>query len=349
MTDQNTKVNLTGLLNASAAKRASRGEMSANDTPIDVEPDRMGHRGMMADLNRLPRVCSMSKAPLQLLQGLLPENLWARPVQVPATSTFGSTQLSQDAHIAAYFKYFHPSLPLLHRPTIVKNCPDLLAKIIVAIGSLYSSHSLPEPDASSCRTWSQSLWEAGHDELGRLSSLACQGLQRTWVMQAWLLHIIYGAFMGDAAQHHKAKSLLRGLVDTVHDLGLLKQAAVSTESPSWIDALGTDEAGLHDRWMRYANEEAMKLCMHTVLFLDFHVLHPCNIRSLTSAVDLSWELPFSSALWESETAADWVETLFKEPRALAILQPNEELCFQDPPAQSLFFGHAISHVGYTQS
>lgn len=32
-------------------------------------------------------------------------------------------------------------------------------------------------------------------------------------MQAWLLHIIYGAYMGGAARYGKAKIMLRSLVD----------------------------------------------------------------------------------------------------------------------------------------
>ena len=32
-------------------------------------------------------------------------------------------------------------------------------------------------------------------------------------MQAWLLHIIYGAYMGDAARYTTAKKMLRLLVD----------------------------------------------------------------------------------------------------------------------------------------
>lgn len=32
-------------------------------------------------------------------------------------------------------------------------------------------------------------------------------------MQAWLLHIIYGAFMGDASQYGGVKKMLRTVVD----------------------------------------------------------------------------------------------------------------------------------------
>ncbi|KAM5353400.1 hypothetical protein ACJ41O_000050 [Fusarium nematophilum] len=79
----------------------------------------------------------------------------------------------------------------------------------------------------------------------------------------------------------------------------------------------------------------MKMCMHAVLFLDFQILYPCNIRSLVSALDLGWELPFSSALWESDSAATWYEALQKDARVSALLEPNDELCFPGPTTQSL--------------
>lgn len=70
--------------------------------------------------------------------------------------------------MAAYFEYFHPSFPLLHRPTIGDDSPRLLREIIAAIGSLYTAQTLSEGDATTCVQWSQSLWDAGRKELSRL-------------------------------------------------------------------------------------------------------------------------------------------------------------------------------------
>ncbi|KAF4960758.1 hypothetical protein FSARC_10387 [Fusarium sarcochroum] len=261
---------------------------------------------------------SSSAATNSVSPDVVQDDLVCNPDTDQTTSSLllpGDPGISHDTHIAAYFEYFHPSFPLLHRPTAVKRRPDLMTKIIIAIGSLYTARTLPEPDASACMKWSQSLWEAGHSELGRL---------------AWLLHIFYGAYMGDASQHYKAKSLLRALIDVVQDLGLLKQSAMSGESQYWIDALAQEEveeneAELHARWLKFADKEAMKLCMHTLLFLDFHILYPCNIRSLASAVDLCWELPFSRTLWESDSAVAWLDELHRDPRALDIHEPDEEM------------------------
>ena len=85
----------------------------------------------------------------------------------------------------------------------------------------------------------------------------------------------------------------------------------------------------------YVNEESMKLAMHTLLFLDYHVSYPCNNRCLTSTLDFDWELPFSSSLWESENAIVWLERLRKEPRVLALLEPDESLDLPCPTMKCL--------------
>lgn len=76
--------------------------------------------------------------------------------------------------------------------------------------------------------------------------------------------------------------------------------------------------------MSYIDEESTKLSMYTLLFLDFHISAPCNARLLTSSLDLDWELPFSIALWEADTAEAWSERLNQEPRIQALLRPDAE-------------------------
>ncbi|KAK7701517.1 hypothetical protein SLS64_010262 [Diaporthe eres] len=116
--------------------------------------------------------------------------------------------------------------------------------------------------------------------------------------------------MGSASQYKEAKKMLRTGVDP------------------WIrphDAPpdGVDRSTPHDLWMLYVEEESTKLSMYTLLFLDFHMSAPCNARLLTSSLDLDWELPFSIALWEADTAAGWSESLGQEPRVQALLGTHE--------------------------
>ncbi|KAJ0109341.1 Uncharacterized protein J7T55_000266 [Diaporthe amygdali] len=249
----------------------------------------------------------------------------------PASSQAKTVVPSGDieAHIAAYFEYFHPSFPLLHRPTFGNDTPELLRNIITAIGCLYTARTLPEEGALSCIRLSQSLWDTGRRRLARLVGSDWKELRRIWTMQAWLLHIIYGAFMGGASQYKEAKKMLRTGVDAAQDLGLLRQAVATSASQSWIRSYdappfeGNDVDTLQGLWMLYVDEESMKLSMYTLLFLDFHISAPCNVRMMTSSLDLDWELPFSIALWEADTAATWSEILGQEPRIQALLGSDE--------------------------
>ncbi|KAL1863110.1 hypothetical protein Daus18300_008102 [Diaporthe australafricana] len=160
-------------------------------------------------------------------------------------------------------------------------------------------------------------------------------------MQAWLLHIIYGAFMGGASQYNEAKKMLRTGVDAAQDLGLLRQSVATSTSQPWIrwpyDAppVEDDTRTQHELWMLYVEEESMKLSMYTLLFLDFHISAPCNVRMLTSSLDLDWELPFAIILWEAGTAAAWSESLSQEPRIQALLRPDEATGHPCPNTRSL--------------
>lgn len=71
--------------------------------------------------------------------------------------------------------------------------------------------------------------------------------------------------------------------------------------------------------------------MYTLLFLDFHLSAPCNARMLTSSLDLDWELPFSIALWEADTAETWSGCLSQEPRVQAFLGAEDGA---EPPCPS---------------
>lgn len=83
--------------------------------------------------------------------------------------------------------------------------------------------------------------------------------------------------------------------------------------------------------MLYIDEESTKLSMYTLLFLDFHLSAPCNARMLTSSLDLDWELPFSLALWEADTAETWSGCLSQEPRVQAFLGAEDGA---EPPCPS---------------
>ncbi|ETS84132.1 hypothetical protein PFICI_02157 [Pestalotiopsis fici W106-1] len=222
---------------------------------------------------------------------------------------------STDIHVNAYFEYFHPALPLVHRSTFLTSSPPkLLVDIIVAIGLLYSAETPGLGHAkAACVKKSQSLWRQGVDELNRRASYDWRELRKTWMMQSWLLHIVYGAFMDNASHAERVRKMLRSLVDAVRDLGLLKQVvATSANSPVWpqMEAESSEAAQAveaYEQWQIYISEESLKLSIYTLLLLDHHVFSCANIRPLISTVECLWELPLAESLWEAETAEAWYE------------------------------------------
>lgn len=75
-------------------------------------------------------------------------------------------------HIKAYFENFHPSLPILHRPTFtISSTPKPLLTITAVIGSLYCvfPHDNTDSDEGrACNQWRETVWENGYLELQRL-------------------------------------------------------------------------------------------------------------------------------------------------------------------------------------
>ncbi|WYZ40558.1 hypothetical protein EsH8_IV_000899 [Colletotrichum jinshuiense] len=234
-------------------------------------------------------------------------------------------------YVATYFESFHPSFPLLHRQSLGNDMPKLSKQIIVSIGMSYASRNLPEGDREILVRKGQALWQAGQAELWRLVESDWREIRRTWVMQAWLLHIIYGAFTGNATHFDKAKKMLRWVVDAARDLGLLRQNVFSSTS-RFKD---TEEQTLHDHWMAYVESESMKLSMYTLLFLDFHVFSPCNIRPLTTPTELDWELPLATALWEADNSLSWAQRLGDEPRTVNMTRSHDTPGMTCPTTKSL--------------
>jgi hypothetical protein len=72
-------------------------------------------------------------------------------------------------YIQSYITYFHPSLPILHLPTIDSHStPPILLKAVMAIGSMYStnrSQPLDILDINANPNLSQELWRSGCFEL----------------------------------------------------------------------------------------------------------------------------------------------------------------------------------------
>ncbi|CAG8354118.1 unnamed protein product [Penicillium salamii] len=224
-----------------------------------------------------------------------------------------STQGSgEEIYVKQYFEHFHPSFPLLHRPTFtVSSAPKLLLKAVNVIGSLFSPNAYDHRDTQYIEHWRQDMWQTGQEELQQMVSSNCSEIRQPWVMQAWLLYIIYGVYASEAGQFQTAKKRLRQLVDAVHEVGLLQQGIAMPEAQAWMYQIAfnspRDESQtLYTRWTSYITTESMRLSLYTLVFLDSHIFSPCNSRPLMSPVELGWELPFPISLWEAKNPHIWL-------------------------------------------
>lgn len=73
---------------------------------------------------------------------------------------------SEETYVKQYFEHFHPSFPLLHRPTfIVSSTPKLLLKAVTVIGSLFSANLYDHEETQALAHWRQDIWQSGQEEL----------------------------------------------------------------------------------------------------------------------------------------------------------------------------------------
>ncbi|CAI7580389.1 unnamed protein product, partial [Penicillium palitans] len=219
---------------------------------------------------------------------------------------------SEETYVKQYFEHFHPSFPLLHRPTfIVSSTPKLLLKAVTVIGSLFSANLYDHEETQALAHWRQNIWQSGQEELRHMVSLDCSEIRQPWVIQAWLLYIIYGVYASEAGQFQTVKKMLRQLVDAVHEIGLSQQGIAMPDAQSWMYQLdfnssGDDSQTLYTRWTSYITTESMRMSLYTLVFLDSHTFSPCNSRPLMSPMELGWELPFPINLWEAKNSQIWL-------------------------------------------
>lgn len=98
------------------------------------------------------------------------------------------------------------------------------------------------------------------------------------------------------------------------------------DSRSWVPRRDMDDPKTpYERWMSFIDAESMKLALYTLVFLDSQIFAPCNSRSLLSSLELGWELPFSSKLWEANNSQIWSQRLTEQFGASTLLMTGDFL------------------------
>ncbi|KAL4819978.1 fungal-specific transcription factor domain-containing protein [Aspergillus spinulosporus] len=250
---------------------------------------------------------------------VVPENPWPADITLPnespqAYSASPSSHVDGEStalHVKAYFEHFHSLLPLLHRPTFsLSSTPELLVNIVSVIGSLYSTLPYDSSDGATSEQWRRDTWKRGNRELQRMVAADSSEMRKTWILQTWLLHITYGAYLNDTSDFEESKKMLRFVVDAARELGLLRQGIAMPDSLSWASPdngiVSQDCAKTpYTRWMSYISVESLKVALYVLVFLDSLIFSPANVRPLISPMEFGWELPFPSDIWEAKNPQIW--------------------------------------------
>lgn len=57
--------------------------------------------------------------------------------------------------------------------------------------------------------------------------------------------------------------------------------------------------------MAYVNQESLKLSLHALFFMDFHLFAAGNLRPNLGSTEFEWELPWATEIWEAKNANNW--------------------------------------------
>jgi hypothetical protein len=249
-------------------------------------------------------------------------------------------------YVTAYIKYFHPHLPFLHIPTLNFESSDYamaprfpgtqpqfghgnmagggscLILSIAAIGAVYER----EMDQS------RELFQWAHRFIfSYLEMRRKADMHRTqfaprhssdseetplWLVQAMLLHVIYGHNCGDKTAAEVASNHCSSLVSLARDAHLARpQQSPRRQSNGVQNGVhsGADIGGwtsmLNESeevdWMEWKVTEERKRTLYAVFLLSSMLVMAYNHAPALTNSEIRLELPCDEELWAAETSQAW--------------------------------------------
>ncbi|TIA71204.1 hypothetical protein D6C76_07298 [Aureobasidium pullulans] len=223
---------------------------------------------------------------------------------------FGVSRHTSMAFATAYFTHLYPFLPVVHRYTFsLANDQPLLVSIVVALGSVYST-SDTDPH-SRCRL-GYSLWAAGVKELRTHVNNKPSMLCERWVLQAWILHVIFGFYHGDTKSSDVSISMLQKLVNkNLRSRCVLNQDMTLRRDKLWTAQLhqtaNWKEQDLTRAWSKFISQETFRICVYALSLIDLQISFVCNSRPFLWSTESTWWLPAANKIWEASSAEDWLD------------------------------------------
>lgn len=258
------------------------------------------------------------------------------------------TTLDLQRYVAAYIKFFHPHLPFLHLPSLnfesndyatpprfLGNQPQFgqqnatgggscLILSIAAIGAVYER----EMDAS------RELFQWAHRFIfSYLEMRRKADMHRTqyaprhaseseetplWLVQAMLLHVIYGHNCGDKTAAEVASNHCSSLVSLARDAHLARPHANYSglrkgssgqnmngggDMTSWTSMLNESE---EIDWMEWKTAEERKRTLYAVFILSSMLVMAYNHAPALTNSEIRLELPCDEELWAVDNPQAWL-------------------------------------------
>ena len=200
---------------------------------------------------------------------------------------------SMNAYIDLYFQKFHPTFPLLHRPTFTRGVHWLVILATAALGSSYTrqASSLDLRDAMQEFLRRAIVWNAdtmnGNDIIS--SGLALPHAQ------ARILSLIGTIMSGRDQLRTSAPRLHADLSSWCLESGILQ---ISNR-----DAPSTAELRSWEAWIL---KESQSRVGHFIWLLDTSLGYLANCRPLCNMDDARAPLPCAEVLWDAPDAHEWL-------------------------------------------
>ncbi|KAH7140195.1 fungal-specific transcription factor domain-containing protein [Dactylonectria estremocensis] len=201
-------------------------------------------------------------------------------------------------YISAYFEKFHPTFPILHKPSIdTATTREPLLQAIACIGSVYYAPG---------HKFSMLLFKAGLKTLDQYTREDRSRFREIWVLQTYILFEYYAIYSCQDKLFPRALKMHRNLVDAAREYQMLQDgAALNSSSPDATMNMNDDLVTEETRWKTFIDSESQKRTMYSLYYLDSQLAITCNIRPLLSALEVKYELPCPDNRWAASNATSW--------------------------------------------
>ncbi|KAK9248538.1 fungal-specific transcription factor domain-containing protein [Lipomyces tetrasporus] len=206
-----------------------------------------------------------------------------------------------DAFLHLYFEYFHPILPMIHRPTFrTRTCPSILLATMMSIAASYAdmegSHQFADTLSELCKR--TLLWLGNYDSTYTRSG---------YFVMAFLLQNIHALGSGDKRLYEEADASRSYLVSNARSMGLFSPPPKET-----VFSVRGDESDeeLEKLWHAWRDEEMGKRLAWSVFEYDSSISTLSSRRGCMALNDLCNDMPCDERLWEAPTAREWAAYAF---------------------------------------